>query len=162
MALLQDSSFWTAVGFVIFVGLVAWKARAPIVAALNARVERIATRIAESETLVAESEYMLRECKDKLAGYKQVREQILSKGNADADAMLAHGRGQLEVLLAQRKQHMQQKIAHMEAQAQLEIQTLMVAVATRSAATVLADMMQKAPGSALIDANIDYVAQMLD
>ena len=46
--MLNDPTFWVAVAFVVFAGLMVWKAAKPILAGIDARGERIKAELDEA------------------------------------------------------------------------------------------------------------------
>ena len=80
--MLSSPEFWVAVAFVIFVALVVWKGSKPILAALDARSNRIRAQIEEARSLRAEAERALGEANRKLREATREAEGILAHARA--------------------------------------------------------------------------------
>ena len=63
--LAHDPKFWVSLAFVVFVGLMVWKASKPILAGIDARGERIKAELDEAQRLREEAQKALAEYKRK-------------------------------------------------------------------------------------------------
>jgi len=161
MPLFEDPEFWVLLAVVAFV-IGVWKpARRAILGGLDARAVRIRNELDTAQRLREEAQQAL-------AAYQQQQRQAA----AEAEAILAHARGEAERIAAQaarnleealerRRRLAEERIAQEEAKALAEIRAVTVDVAISAARQVIAAELDETRGGALIDAAIVALPQQL-
>ena len=157
----SSPEFWVAVAFVILVGLVVWKGSKPILAALDARANRIRAQIEEARTLRAEAERALGEANRKMREATREAEGILAQARAEAERLRTQSAESLEASLKRREQNAIDKIAQAETRAVDEVRGRAVEVAVAATARLLGEQMGGAQGDKLVDEAIAEVGRKL-
>src|SRR3546814_8996364 len=85
--MLNDPTFWVAVAFVVFAGLMIWKARQPVLQSLDARAERIRAELDEAQRLREEAQKALAEYKRKQRDAAKEAEDLLASARHEADLL---------------------------------------------------------------------------
>src|SRR3546814_15389734 len=83
--MLNDPTFWVAVAFVVFAGLMIWKARQPVLKGLDARAERIRAELDEAQRLREEAQKALAEYTRKQRDAAKEAEDLLARARHAAD-----------------------------------------------------------------------------
>ena len=159
--MLSSPEFWVAVAFVIFVGLVVWKGLTPILAALDARSNRIRQQIEEARSLRAEAERALGEANRKVREATRETEGILAQARSEAERMKKQSAENLEATLKRREQNAMDKIAQAEARAVDEVRARAVEVAVAATARLLSEQMDGTRGDKLVEDAIAEVGRKL-
>ena len=157
----SSPEFWVAVAFVLFVGLVVWKGLTPILAALDARSNRIRQQIEEARSLRAEAERALREANRKVREATRETEGILAQARAEAERLKRQSAENLEATLKRREQNAIDKIAQAEARAVDEVRARAVEVAVAATARLLSEQMDGTRGDKLVEDSIAEVGRKL-
>jgi F-type H+-transporting ATPase subunit b len=157
----SSPEFWVAVAFVIFVGLIVWKGLTPILAALDARSNRIRQQIEEARSLRAEAERALGEANRKVREATRETEGILAQARAEAERLKKQSAENLEATLKRREQNAMDKIAQAETRAVDEVRGRAVEVAVAATARLLAEQMDGTRGDKLVEDAIAEVGRKL-
>jgi F-type H+-transporting ATPase subunit b len=159
--MLSSPEFWVAVAFVIFVGLIVWKGLTPILAALDARSNRIRQQIEEARSLRAEAERALGEANRKVREATRETEGILAQARAEAERLKIQSAANLDATLKRREQNALDKIAQAETRAVDEVRARAVEVAVAATARLLQEQMDGARGDKLVEDAIAEVGRKL-
>ena len=146
--MLHDPTFWVAVAFVVFVGLMVWKARKPIVDGIDARAERIKAELDEAQRLREEAQKTLAEYKRKQRDAAKEAEDLLASAKHEAELLRNQAAEDLKATLARREKAALEKIAQAEAEAMDEVRDSAVDMALAAATQILGD---KVSGKAATD-----------
>ena len=157
----SSPEFWVAVAFVLFVGLVVWKGLTPILAALDARSNRIRQQIEEARSLRAEAERALGEANRKVREATRETEGILAQARSEAERLKKQSAENLEATLRRRVQNAMDKIAQAEARAVDEVRARAVEVAVAATARLLSEQMDGTRGDKLVEDAIAEVGRKL-
>ncbi len=153
--MLEDPTFWVAVGTVIFIAVVIWQRVPQMVAKmLDDRAAGIKSELDEAKRLRAEAEVLLNEYRAKTANAAQEAQAIVDAAKISAERMAADARSQLALQIERRAKVAEQKIAQAEAEAIAEVRAAATAIATAAAGTVIGKQMTEAKGDTLIDGAI--------
>ncbi len=153
--MLEDPTFWVAVGTVLFIALLVWQKVPTMVAKmLDDRSAAIKNELDEAKRLRAEAEALLAEYKKKTANAAQEAQAIIDGAKASAERMAADARTQLQVQIERRTKMAEQKIAQAEAEAIADVRAAATSVASAAASAVIGKQMTEAKGDALIDGAI--------
>ncbi|MBP6011036.1 MAG: F0F1 ATP synthase subunit B [Alphaproteobacteria bacterium] len=153
--MLEDPTFWVAVGTVLFVALLVWQ-KVPVMVAkmLDDRSAAIKGELDDAKRLRAEAEALLAEYKKKTANAAQEAQAIIDGAKASAERMAADARTQLQVQIERRTKMAEQKIAQAEAEAIADVRAAATSVASAAASAVIGKQMTEARGDALVDGAI--------
>jgi F-type H+-transporting ATPase subunit b len=153
--MLEDPTFWVAVGTALFIALVVWQRVPQMVAKmLDDRAAAIKSELDEAKRLREEAEVVLKEYRAKTANAAQEAQAIVDAAKASAERMAVDARAQLTVQIERRAKMAEQKIAQAEAEAIAEVRAAATRVATAAAGEVIGKRMTEAKGDALIDGAI--------
>ncbi len=153
--MLEDPTFWVAVGTVLFIALVVWRGVPQMVAKmLDDRAAGIKAELDEAKRLRAEAEVLLNEYRAKTANAAHEAQAIVEAAKISAERMAADARAQLAVQIERRAKVAEQKIAQAEAEAIAEVRAAATAIATAAAGAVIGKQMTEAKGDTLIDGAI--------
>jgi F-type H+-transporting ATPase subunit b len=157
----SSPEFWVAVAFIIFVGLIVWKGLTPILAALDARSNRIRQQIEEARSLRAEAERALGEANRTVREATRETEGILAQARAEAERLKRQSAENLEATLKRREQNAMDKIAQAETRAVDEVRARAVEVAVAATARLLSEQMDGTRGDKLVEDAIAEVGRKL-
>src|SRR3546814_20394649 len=115
--MLPDPTFWVAVAFVVFAGLMVWKARQPVLDGLDARAERIRAELDEAQRLREEAQKALAEYKRKQRDAAKEAEDLLANAKHEAELLRRQAAEDLKETLARRGKAALEKIDQAEPQA---------------------------------------------
>lgn len=153
--LLEDPTFWVAVGTALFVILVIYLGVPGQVAKmLDERAAGIRAELEEAKRLRAEAEALLAEYKKKTQNASQEAQAIIDAAKASAERLATDSRAQLQVQIERRTKMAEQKIAQAEAEAIADVRAAATSVAATAAAAVIGKSITEAKGDALIDNSI--------
>ena len=153
--LIEDPTFWVAVGTVLFIALIVWRRVPQLVAKmLDDRAAAIRSELDEAKRLREEAEVLLKEYRAKTANAAQEAQAIVDAAKAAAERMAVDARAQLQVQIERRAKMAEQKIAQAEAEAIADVRAAATRVATAAASEVIGKRMTEPKGDALIDGAI--------
>ncbi|MGA0563219.1 ATP F0F1 synthase subunit B [Ancylobacter sp. VNQ12] len=134
-----SDTFWVAVAFVIFMGILA-KAGAfsGILAKLDARGDRIRQDLEEARRLKEEAQKLVAEYKRRQREAEAEAEAIISTAKVEAERLASEAKQKLEDLIVRRTKLAEQKIAQAEAQALADVKAAAADAAVKAAEVLLA------------------------
>lgn len=159
--MLNDPTFWVAIAFFVFAGLMIWKARQPVLKGLDARAERIKTELDEAQRLREEAQKMLAEYKRKQRDVAKEAEDLLANARHEADLLRRQAAADLEQTLARREKAALEKIAQAETQAVLDVRAKAVDIAIAATAKLLSENVDATRDQALLDDAIKNLGSRL-
>jgi F-type H+-transporting ATPase subunit b len=159
--MLHDPTFWVAIAFVVFVGLMVWKARKPVLDGIDARAERIKAELDEAQRLREEAQKMLAEYKRKQRDAAKEAEELLASARHEADLLRQQAAEDLKATLARREKAALDKITQAEAQALQEVRAQAVDIAMAATAKLLSENVDPARDQAMVNQAIKDLGQKL-
>ena len=159
--MLHDPTFWVAIAFVVFVGLMVWKATKPILAGIDARGERIKTELDEAQRLREEAQKALAEYKRKQRDVAKEAEDLLANAKHEAELLRNQATEDLKATLARREKAALEKIAQAEVQAVQDVRALAVDIAMAATAKLLSENVDPTRDQAMVDQAIKDLGQKL-
>lgn len=150
-ATLHDPQFWVAIAFVIFVGILVWKAKKPVLDALDGRAERIRSQLDEAQRLREEAQHMLADYQRKQRQALEEAEQILAQARSAAERHRDQAAQDLEVSVKRREQQAMDRIAQAEADALAEVRAVAVSVAVDATRKLLQESVDEGLAAKLVD-----------
>ncbi|MFY8153073.1 MAG: ATP F0F1 synthase subunit B, partial [Hyphomicrobiales bacterium] len=125
---------WVGVAFVIFFAILAYfGVPKAIVAALDARGEKVAQELAEARRLRLEAEKLLAEYEAKRKAAETEAASIVAAANEEAKRLAAEAETKLNDFVARRTKSAEEKIALAESQAEAEVRAAAAEAATKAA-----------------------------
>ena len=116
--MLQDSTFWDLVAFVLFFALVFYlKVPGKVLGQLDERAARIKKDLDEAEKLHQDAQHLFAEYQRKQRNALKEAEEIVSAAEAEAKALLKDTEADLKASLERRRKQAEDKIAQAEKQA---------------------------------------------
>lgn len=155
------AEFWVAIGFVLFVGLVARTAVRVVSVALDERAKRIKDQIDEAARLAEEAHQLLATYERKQREAAEEAEAIVESARREADRLAERAAHDLERSLARREELAMERIAQAEQAALAEVRGRTVEIAMAATRQLLAERLTSAQANALIDQAIDELPRKL-
>lgn len=159
--MLNDPTFWVAVAFVIFIGLMYWKARKPVLDGLDARADRIKSELDEAQRLREEAQKALAEYKRKQRDAAKEAEDMLANAKHEAELLRNQASEDLKAVLARRERAALEKIAQAETQAIQDVRAQAVDMAMAATAKLLSENVDPNRDQAMVDQAIRDLGQKL-
>lgn len=157
----QDPTFWTAVGFVILIAAI-WKpASRAFASGLDARGVRIKAMLDEATKLREDAQNLLAEYQRRQRDAVKETEEIVEHAKAEAARMTERAAADLEVSLKRREQMAVEKIAQAESEALRQVRELSVDLAISAARTLIAERLNDAQRTELVDGAISELSSKL-
>ena len=159
--MLQDPTFWVAVGFLILAILAVLFVRKPILGMLDARVDSVRASLDEAASLREEAQQLLAEYQRKQRDAVKETEAMVARAKEEAERISRDGTEALEAALKRREELAIDKIAQAEADAVREVQRISVEVAIDATRVLIADKLDGARADTLIDEAISDISNKL-
>jgi len=154
---IAGAEFWVFVAFIIFVGLIVWKARGMIASTMDARGERIRSELEEAQRLREEAQALLADYQRKQRDAVQEAEAMLRAAEEEATRVRERAETDLAASIKRREQQALDRIAHAEATAQADVRNLAVDIAVAATRQILAEKLDEARASELVDEAIKEI-----
>jgi F-type H+-transporting ATPase subunit b len=147
----MEAEFWVLVAFVIAISFLVYKAKGAITGSLDARAAKIKAELDEAQKLRDEAQARLAEFQLKQRDALKEAEGIIALAKEEAQRLAAQGVKDLEAAIERRRRLAQEKIALEEQKAMSDLRFAAVDVAVAALRRVLAEDLDAARQSALID-----------
>jgi F-type H+-transporting ATPase subunit b len=154
-------TFWVAVAFILFVGLMVWKARKALLGGLDARAVRIKGEIDEAQRLRDEAHALLAEYQKKQREALGEAQGMLKQAAEEAKRSKAKAETELEAALKRRERQALDRIAQAEAQAVSEVRNLAVDLAVAATQKILMEKLDPAKAEGLVSEAIAELPRRL-
>ena len=139
-----DATFWVAISFFIFVGLIFYlKIPLKIKSSLNESVDNIKNQIEEAEKLRDEAKNMLDEHEKKIGGSKTEIKLMIDDANQQNEKSLIKANEEFHKLMDSRKKNTDDKIRQLKSQANKDIKDASVKIAIESVERLLKNSLDK-------------------
>jgi F-type H+-transporting ATPase subunit b len=157
-----DATFVATAALFCFIALMIYlKVPGMITKALDGRISKIETDLAEADRLRAEAKALLESYALKRTEAEKEAEGIVLAAREEAFRLTAEASASLETLVARRTKAVEEKIAQAEQQAVAEVRARAADIAVEAARVVLQQQMGQ-KGGALVDRAIADVAAKLN
>ena len=157
----SDPTFWTAVGFVIFVAAVARVVWRGATKALDDRAAGIKASIDDAAALREEAQAMLAEYKRKQQGAEAEAEAVLAHAREEAARIAEEAAGALEEAVKCREQQALAKIARAEQEALAEVRAHAVRLSAAAARTLIERHLDKPRADTLVAESVESLPRHL-
>jgi F-type H+-transporting ATPase subunit b len=157
----MEAEFWVLVAFVIAIAFLVYKVKEPIASGLDARAAKIKAELDEAQKLREEAQAKLAEFQLKQRDALKEAQGIIALAKEEAQRLAAQGAKDLEAAIERRRRMAQEKIALEEQKAMADLRNTAVDVAVAALRRVLAEDLDAARQSALIDSAINALPPTL-
>ena len=139
-----DATFWVAVSFFIFVGLLFYfKIPSKVENSLAEKISILKNQIQDAEKLKDEAKNILSANEKKISNSKNEIKNLISKSNKEIEANILKANDDFHRLMELKKNNSEQKIRQMKIQAQKDIKNASVKIAIKSIEKLMKNSMDK-------------------
>ena len=139
-----DATFWVAVSFVIFLGvLVYFKIPQKIVSLLNDSINTIKTEVDDAESLKEEYKNILSEYEKKISSAKAEIQKMVDSATEDADKNVLKTNKELHAQMENRKKNTEDRIKQMKNEALKDIKNASVRISIQAVEVLLKNSLDK-------------------
>ena len=139
-----DATFWVAISFVIFVGIIIYfKIPQKIDQSLLQNINNIKDQIEKAEELKEEAKNILSENEKKLSNSKSEVQAMINQANNLAEMKLIKTNKEFQLLMENRKRNAEQKIKQMRDQALRDIRNSSIKIALISVENLIKKSVDK-------------------
>ena len=157
-----DSTFWVAVSFVIFFGVLAYlKVPQKINEILNKLILEIKNEIDESEKLRIEAKILLDNAQKKLDTAQTVSNEILEQAKKDSDKLIIELNDKFHKTSEIKKNIAENKISQMKEAAIKEIKDTSIKIAVESVKKIITTSVDKSKLDTLFQKNLNETKEEL-
>ena len=157
-----DSTFWVAVSFVIFFGILIYlKIPQKINEILNKLISDIKNEIDESEKLRSEAKILIDNAQNKLNKAQSVSDEILQQAKIDSDKLIIELNDKFHKSSEIKKNLTENKINQMKEAAIKEIKDASIKIAVDSVKKIISTSVDKSKLDTLFQKNLDETKEEL-
>ena len=139
-----DATFWVAVSFVIFLGvLIYFKIPQKITDILNDNINTIGTEINDAELLKEESKNILSEYEKKISNAKAEIKQMVDVATDGSDKNILKTNEEFHIQMENRKRNTEERIKQMKNQALKDIKNASVRISIQAVEVLLKNSLDK-------------------
>ena len=157
-----DSTFWVAISFIIFVGvLIYFKIPQKIIELLDKMIVDIKNEIGESEKLRSDSKILLDEAQGKLDSAKNESKKILEKAKKESEKLIIEMNDKFHKSAEIKKSSASNKISQMKNAAIKDIRDSSIKLAVDSVKKIITTSVDKSKLNTLFQKNLDEAKEIL-
>ena len=157
-----DSTFWVAISFIIFVGvLIYFKIPQKIIELLDKMIVDIKNEIGESEKLRSDSKILLDEAQGKLDSAKNESKKILEKAKKESEKLIIEMNNKFHKSAEIKKSSASNKISQMKNAAIKDIRDSSIKLAVDSVKKIITTSVDKSKLDTLFQKNLDEAKEIL-
>tara|TARA_B100001996_G_C18300602_1_gene454507 strand:+ start:62 stop:559 length:498 start_codon:yes stop_codon:yes gene_type:complete len=157
-----DSTFWVAISFIIFVGvLIYFKIPQKIIELLDKMIVDIKNEIGESEKLRSDSKILLDEAQGKLDSAKNESKKILEKAKKESEKLIIEMNDKFHKSAEIKKSSASNKISQMKNAAIKDIRDSSIKLAVDSVKKIITTSVDKSKLDTLFQKNLDEAKEIL-
>jgi F-type H+-transporting ATPase subunit b len=161
--MLQQAEFWVALGFFVFLGLLAYiGVHRMIVKALDDRAGRIKAELDEARKLKEDAAQLLADYRRKRGEAENEAQEIMAGAKAEAERLAVEAKAKIEEFVARRTKMAEVKIAQAESQAAADVRAAAADAAVAAAERILAQQVKGPLAGDLIAKGIEDVRKKLN
>lgn len=163
MELLQtNTSIWTGFSFIIFV-LAAYKfGRASVVSALDKKIERIKSDIANAQQLHEDAKIMLADYQDKQKHAHEEAQKIIEAARHHARELEEKAEQDFQRTMAHREEMLQEQLGRMEEKTRLDLIRYATELAVSAASQIISQKLDSESSKRLMDQSISQTLKRLN
>lgn len=157
-----DAEFYVAVGFVLFLLLLAYfRVHSKVAAALDKRADRIKAELAEAARLRAEAEALLASYLKRKAEAENEAAAIIAQAQTEAELIAREAHERIADFVRRRTKQAEEKISAAEAAAAAQVRAAAADAATKAAEIVLKSKAQGTYGDELVGQTIADLKRLM-
>ena len=157
-----DATFWVAVSFVIFVGIIFYlKVPQKVYQSLEDSIKKIKKDIDDAEKLKDEAKNILSEHEAKVSKSKQEIEILIKKAKEEAEKTLIKKNEEFHNIVENRKKTAEQKIRQAKLQALKDVKNLSVNTAILAVEKIIKNSIEKKKLDKIYIASIEETKKIL-
>ena len=156
----QDPTFWVGIAFCITVLSLIKLAGKAISGVLQARSDKIASRLEEASKLHTEAEALLAEYKSRHEKMEQTTQETLSNAEKSAQQLKENIQKEFEEKLKYREETACQRLDRAAEEASGEVRDLAVTIAMQAVEKILSEKLSGEDGQRLIEKAIDSLPEL--
>ena len=157
-----DATFWVAVSFIIFFGvLIYFKIPKKVIELLDKMIVDIKNEISESEKLRADSKILLDKAQNKLDSAKNESKKILDNAKKDSERLIIEMNDKFHKSAEIKKSSASNKISQMKNAAIKDIKDNSVKLAADSVKKIISTSVDKSKLDSLFQKNLDEAKEIL-
>ena len=139
-----DATFWVAVSFLIFIGLLFYlKVPQKIGQSLDDNIKKIKEEIGNAEKLKDEAKNILSEYETKVSKSKEEIKNLIQKAEKQAESNIIKTNEEFHNIIENRKKAAEEKIKQMKAQAIKDVKNSSVDIAIHSVKKIIKNSIDK-------------------
>ena len=139
-----DATFWVAISFVLFVGLLVYfKVPQKVLEILNSQIDKIKDELKNAENLKDEAKDLLNKYEKKLGNSKIEIKKMIDEANDEAEKNIIKTNEAFQISMDNRKKNADQKILQIKDQAIKDIKNASVRIALQSVEKLLKNSLDK-------------------
>ena len=139
-----DATFWVAVSFFIFLGvLIYFQIPQKIISALNESINSIKNEVDNAETLKEESKNILSEYEKKIGNAKAEIKKMIDADTEEADKTVLKTNEEFHIQMENRKKNTEERIKQMKNQALKDIKNTSVKISIQAVEVLLKNSLDK-------------------
>jgi F-type H+-transporting ATPase subunit b len=157
---LAETENWVALGFLIFLGLLAYLgAHRKVIETLDQRQARIKSELEEARRLKEEAQALLADFERRGREAESEAAAIISSAKAEAERLAVEAKAKMEDFVTRRMKMAENKIAQAEAQALADVRSAAADAAVAAAEKILSTSAKGKVAEDLLARGIDDVKQ---
>jgi len=157
-----DATFWVAISFVIFLGLLIYfKIHIKVNAAIQDNIEKIKQQVDNAEKLKNEAKNLLSENDKILSNSKEETQKMINHANEVIEKNLVKANDMFHSSMEIKKNNAENKIKSMKEQAIKEFKNASVLLAIDSVKKLLADSLNKSKLEMVFQKSLDETKQII-
>ena len=151
-----DATFWVAISFIIFIGLILYfKIPEKVRSVLDENINNIKKQINTAEELKEEAKNILSEHEKKISNSKSEIKSMIDNANSEAEKNILKTNKEFHKLMDSRKRNAEERIRQMKDQAFKDIKNASVKIAIESVGQLLKNSLDKSKLDKLFVASIE-------
>ena len=151
-----DATFWVAISFIIFVGLILYfKIPEKVKSFLDGSIIDIKKQIDDAEKLKEEAKIILSEHEKKISNSKSEIRSMIDNANSEAEKNILRTNEEFHALMESRKKSSEERIRQIKNQAFKDIKNASVKIAVESVKKIISTSVDKSKLDNLFDKNLE-------
>ncbi len=160
---MADPTFWVAVSFALFVGMLLYfKVPAMVTKALDERAETIKSELEEARRLREEAQALYAEYERRQRDAEEEAKGIIIQAEEEAERLADETKVKLDELLKRRTAQVEEKIRRAETLALDEVRLAAAGVAIAAAEKMIGESLTKKKSGELVDSSISELASKMN
>jgi F-type H+-transporting ATPase subunit b len=157
-----DATFWVAVSFFIFVGiLIYFKIPQRVIAVLNESINSIKNEVDNAETLKEESKDILSDYEKKISNAKNEIKQMIDAATEEAEKTVLKTNQEFHIQIDNRKKNTEDRIKQMKNQALKDIKNVSVKISIQAVEMLFKNSLDKNKLNKIFNSSIEETKSAL-